>query len=92
MAAKGFGILNKNSRTISYLAQPLPEEHIPYTRFNDGGCDSKGRFFAGTVYCEARGIPGKLFRYDPEDGSCKVVDEGPFTVSRVFGMVGTVNR
>ncbi|KAG7450426.1 uncharacterized protein BT62DRAFT_927727 [Guyanagaster necrorhizus] len=48
--------------------------------FNDGACDSKGRFFAGTVYSEVHGVPGMLYRYDPTDRSVKVVDEGPFTV------------
>jgi SMP-30/Gluconolactonase/LRE-like region len=53
---------------------------MPHIRFNDGACDSKGRFLAGTIYSKDQGIPGQLWRYDPADGSCVVVDEGPFTV------------
>jgi sugar lactone lactonase YvrE len=50
-----------------YLHQP-PEEPLG-NRFNDGKCDSAGRFWAGTMdfACEAR--TGALYRYDP-DGSC----------------------
>ncbi|KAF8078536.1 hypothetical protein FPV67DRAFT_1663259 [Lyophyllum atratum] len=71
-------LLEGNS-TLKYISQPLPIDDIPYTRFNDGGCDSKGRFFAGTIYSKEHGVPGKLYRYDPNDGTSKVVDEGPFT-------------
>jgi len=75
--ASGFALLEGS--TISHLKQPIPAAELPHTRFNDGGCDSKGRFFAGTIYDENRGIPGKLYRYDPATEACEVVDEGPFT-------------
>ena len=77
-AAGGFAILDGNS--ISYLSKPIAQKDMPHTRFNDGGCDRNGRFFAGTLYNEEKGIPGKLYRYDPATESCEVVDEGPFTV------------
>ena len=78
-AEKGFALINGNS-TLKYISQPLPIADIAYTRFNDGGCDSKGRFFAGTIFSKDHGVAGKLYRYDPADGTCIVVDEGPFTV------------
>jgi hypothetical protein len=78
-AAQGFALLEGNS-TITYLKKPLPPQDTPFTRFNDGGCDSKGRFFAGTIYNKDKGISGKLYRYDPSIGSCEIVDKGPFTV------------
>lgn len=53
-------------------------------RFNDGACDSKGRFFAGTIFNKERGIAGKLYKYDPADDRCSVVDDGPFTVQSNF--------
>lgn len=74
-SAKGFALLN--GANLEYLAKPGLSNH---TRFNDGGCDSKGRFFAGTVCSKDHEIPGQLYRYDPADNSCVVVDEGPFTV------------
>ncbi|KAF7320396.1 60S ribosomal protein [Mycena kentingensis (nom. inval.)] len=83
-AAQGFALFPGNSQK-DYISRPLPVEHQPYTRFNDGGCDSKGRFFAGTMYDKARNIPGELWRFDPSDGSCTVVDPGPFTDSNGMG-------
>lgn len=78
-AASGFALLEGDG-TLKYLAQPIPEEWVGKTRFNDGACDPKGRYFAGTLYSAEHGIPGQLYRYDPKDGSCVVVDPGPFFV------------
>ncbi|KAF8237769.1 hypothetical protein L208DRAFT_1355732 [Tricholoma matsutake] len=82
-AARGFALLEGNS-TLKYISQPLPMDHLPYTRFNDGACDSKGRYFAGTIYSREHGVPGRLYKYDPEKG-CTVADEGPFTDSNGLG-------
>ncbi|KAK0478413.1 SMP-30/Gluconolaconase/LRE-like region-domain-containing protein [Armillaria novae-zelandiae] len=79
----GFALLD--GPTLKYLCKPIPADQQPHTRFNDGACDSKGRFFAGTVYSEGHGVPGMLYRYDPTDGGVKVVDEGPFTDSNGLG-------
>ena len=78
-AEKGFALIDGNS-TLKYISQPLHIKDIAHTRFNDGGCDSKGRFFAGTIFSKDHGVVGKLYRYDPADRTCVVVDEGPFTV------------
>lgn len=78
--AQGFAVLTGNSG-ITYISKPIDPEKAPFTRFNDGGCDSEGRFFAGTIYNQERGIPGQLYRYDPSTMIAEVVDEGPFTVS-----------
>jgi sugar lactone lactonase YvrE len=83
-AAQGFAVLEGNS-VLKYLSKPLPSTHTPYTRFNDGACDSQGRFFAGTISSKEHNITGLLYRYDPADGSCVVVDEGPFTDSNGLG-------
>ncbi|KAJ3719832.1 hypothetical protein C8R42DRAFT_671905 [Lentinula raphanica] len=82
--ARGFALLNVDG-SVEYLAQPLPEEHVSFTRFNDGACDAKGRYIAGTVYSPAHGIPGKMYMYDPENKLCTTVDEGPFTDSNGLG-------
>ncbi|KAF9532010.1 hypothetical protein CPB83DRAFT_848183 [Crepidotus variabilis] len=82
-AKAGFAVLEGNS--ISYITQPIPPDELPHTRFNDGACDSKGRYFAGTIYDNEKGVPGKLYRYDPETATCHVVDEGPFTDSNGLG-------
>ncbi|EPQ60712.1 hypothetical protein GLOTRDRAFT_68587 [Gloeophyllum trabeum ATCC 11539] len=81
--ATGYAVLEDSQ--IKYLSRPIPQDHLPYTRFNDGACDSKGRYFAGTVYSKEHDVPGRLWRYDPADRSCVVVDEGPFTDSNGLG-------
>ncbi|PCH33777.1 regucalcin [Wolfiporia cocos MD-104 SS10] len=82
--SKGFAIIEADS-TLKYLAQPIPSEHAPYTRFNDGACDRRGRYIAGTLCDKRCDVPGQLYMYDPADQSCKVVDKGPFTDSNGLG-------
>lgn len=64
--------------SLRHLSEPIPKEHKPFTRFNDGACDNKGRYIAGTL-CSKK-VPGQLYMYDPADSSCRVIDPGPFTV------------
>lgn len=85
--ASGFAVMDGGSR-LHHLCKPLPEYHAPYVRFNDGACDSHGRFFVGTIYSKDQGIPGKLWMYDPDTSECKVVDDGPFTVSYSTSLCG----
>ncbi|KAF9240857.1 regucalcin [Melanogaster broomeanus] len=82
--ASGFALLEDGSR-LRYLCRPFQEEHAPYTRFNDGACDSKGRFFAGSIQSKEHAIPGQLWMYDPVTSECRVVDEGPFTDANGLG-------
>ncbi|KAF9069132.1 hypothetical protein BDP27DRAFT_1383343 [Rhodocollybia butyracea] len=82
--ARGFALLNADG-SLQYIAEPLEEKFAPFTRFNDGLCDSKGRYFAGTVYSPEHGIAGKLYKYDPANQTCTIVDEGPFTDSNGLG-------
>ncbi|TRM66189.1 hypothetical protein BD626DRAFT_486977 [Schizophyllum amplum] len=76
---------------LQYLTQPFPSHIQPHTRFNDGACDSRGRYFAGSMWNPSRAneISGKLYRYDPAlkagDDGCVVLDEGPFTDSNGLG-------
>lgn len=46
------------------------EDNQPDTRFNDGKCDSAGRFWFGSM--STSGPKGRLYRYDP-DGSLHVL-------------------
>ncbi|KAH9837125.1 uncharacterized protein C8Q71DRAFT_706698 [Rhodofomes roseus] len=82
--AKGFAVV-EDGPTLRYLSQPIPEEHQPFTRFNDGACDSKGRYVAGTMASKDPYIPGQLYIYDPADNSSRVIDHGPFTDSNGLG-------
>lgn len=60
-----------------------PESSKPGNRFNDGKCDRRGRFFAGTMALDATPAQGTLYRLDP-DGQCRIIDSG-FGVSNGLG-------
>lgn len=44
----GFAFLDPTTGAMSVLADP--EAHLPENRFNDGKCDTAGRFIAGTMH------------------------------------------
>ncbi|OUM04311.1 SMP-30/gluconolactonase/LRE family protein [Variovorax sp. JS1663] len=56
-----------------WLQQPEPDQ--PANRFNDGKCDAKGRFWAGTMDFDCIAPTGSLYRLDP-DGRCSRHDSG----------------
>ena len=43
-----------------------PETNLPTNRFNDGACDARGRFWAGTMDDEETAPTGHLYRLDPD--------------------------
>lgn len=57
--------------------QPIcnPEPNRPGNRFNDGKCDGRGRFWAGTMDAAIERPTGALYRLDP-DQSVQRMDEG----------------
>lgn len=66
---------------LRYISEPLPKEQQPYTRFNDGACDPRGRFLAGTLFHkEEPHFSGSLYSYDPETNICKLLDSEDITV------------
>jgi len=79
VAGGGFALIDLPSRSLKYISKPLRPEFAAHVRFNDGACDSKGRFFAGTICSPQHNIPGQLYCFDPNTGSATLVDEGPFT-------------
>jgi sugar lactone lactonase YvrE len=72
-AADGFRRVNADGRPVWGPLKPrdMPDD----ARFNDGACDPRGRFFAGTVTGELRPGAGALYRLDP-DGSIRAILEG----------------
>jgi len=86
-AKSGFGIVEpptspSGRATIRYLCKPLTEEYMRETRFNDGGCDAKGRFWAGTLEFTLKNgerRPGQLWRFDPASGEATMVDDQDLT-------------
>jgi sugar lactone lactonase YvrE len=72
-AADGFRLagLDGSSEAGPWRPPGMPGD----VRFNDGACDTAGRFWAGTVAHDARPGGGALYRLDP-DGTITTVLEG----------------
>ncbi|AZN39641.1 SMP-30/gluconolactonase/LRE family protein [Paenibacillus albus] len=66
----GFERYHMGTRTLTLLADP--EADLPGNRFNDGKCDSRGRFFAGTMQHVEVDVTGSLYVLDT-DGQCRKV-------------------
>jgi len=77
----GLVALDFDTGAVSPVAEPagLTDE----VRFNDGKCDRRGRFFAGTMHNPETAGQGHLYRFDPE-GSLHTVEEG-ITTSNGLG-------
>jgi sugar lactone lactonase YvrE len=60
---EGFAILERSGklRTVAHI-----EHDAPARRMNDGGCDSGGRFWAGTMAYDFETGAGALYRLDPD--------------------------
>ncbi|QQM29353.1 SMP-30/gluconolactonase/LRE family protein [Martelella lutilitoris] len=70
---KGFHLLDFESGDCQLLHDPEPG--MDTTRLNDGKCDRRGRFFAGSMDMMEEGPKGALYRVDP-DFSVTKVDDG----------------
>lgn len=77
----GFKAFDWASPSLSTISSP--EADKPGNRFNDGKCDRRGRFWAGSMAINTVGGQGSLYRLDP-DGRAHVMDSG-FTVSNGLG-------
>lgn len=60
-----------------------PEAGKPDNRFNDGKCDSGGRFWAGTMACDGKPEAGGLYRLDSEESVHTILDK--VTISNGLG-------
>ena len=70
----GLALLDLDTDGISPVANPEPD--CPGNRFNDGKCDDRGRFWAGTMDDAVVSPSGWLYRLDP-NGRCQAMD-GPY--------------
>ncbi|MEM7371956.1 MAG: SMP-30/gluconolactonase/LRE family protein [Bacteroidota bacterium] len=69
----GFHHFDFDSQALTPIADP--ESHLPDNRFNDGKCDPRGCFWAGTMHDQEREAKGSLYRLDP-DGTIHMVRAG----------------
>jgi sugar lactone lactonase YvrE len=58
----GFGWFDVTTGQIGHVANP--ESDKPHTRFNDGKCDPRGRFWAGTICEQSPQFDGGLYCLD----------------------------
>jgi sugar lactone lactonase YvrE len=66
----GFGIIDKAGK-FSLIAAVESED--PMNRMNDGKCDSRGRFWAGTMAFDAKPGVGALYRLEPDHSFVKAL-------------------
>jgi sugar lactone lactonase YvrE len=69
----GFALVNHLCGELEYILHPEP--HLPGNRFNDGKCDPRGRFLAGTMDDAEQAASGSLYSYSP-DGTLKTLLTG----------------
>ncbi|MBI5851278.1 MAG: SMP-30/gluconolactonase/LRE family protein [Planctomycetes bacterium] len=69
----GFAFVDLERRETTPIADP--EADLPGNRFNDGKCDARGRFWAGTMDAACRQPTGVLYRLDP-DRTVHRMDDG----------------
>ena len=60
----GFALIDPETGAVTPLTDP--EAHLPGNRFNDGGVDDAGRFWAGTMDDDETDPTGHLYRLDPD--------------------------
>lgn len=74
----GIAELDLQTQKIEMLINP--EADKPNNRFNDGKCDPRGRFIAGTMQIDAQGTSGSLYSYS-SDGTVKTLIDGGIGIS-----------
>lgn len=63
---RAFATLDLDTRKVTVLAEPDPEKVRHGNRFNDGKCDPRGRFWAGTMALSEAPVAGGLYRLDAD--------------------------
>lgn len=67
----GFGVLEHGEDRVRLIA---PVEHeVPGNQMNDGACDPRGRFLAGTASTMQVPASGTLYRLDPDYGVTSLI-------------------
>jgi sugar lactone lactonase YvrE len=71
---RAFATLDLDTRKVTVLAEPEPEKVRHGNRFNDGKCDPRGRFWAGTMALSEAPAAGGLYRLDPDRGVHRMLE------------------
>lgn len=82
----GIGYLNPKTGDIT--GGPQPEKNNPDIRFNDGKCDPRGTFWAGTMAYDCENGAGTLYEFDSKGNYKKKIER--ITISN--GLVWSSNR
>jgi sugar lactone lactonase YvrE len=67
----GFAVLDADLGDLRWVARV--EDDVPTNRMNDGKCDARGRFWAGTMAFEVKPGVAALYRLDPDYRVSRVV-------------------
>lgn len=82
---EGLAYIDRESYNINYLTNP--EKHLPNNRFNDGKCDSFGRFWIGSMSLDEEPKVGSLYSFDKSKKVVKQISD----VSISNGMAWTTD-
>ena len=85
---RAFATLDLETRRLSVLVEPDEEKARRGNRFNDGKCDPRGRFWAGTMAVSEAPAAGGLYRLDPDGRVHRMLEQ----VSISNGIVWSLDR
>ena len=85
---RAFATLDLETRRLSVLVEPDEEKARRGNRFNDGKCDPRGRFWAGTMAVSEAPAAGGLYRLDPDGRVHRLLEQ----VSISNGIVWSLDR
>lgn len=71
---RGFALFDPASGVLQRGAEPEPER--TGNRYNDGKCDTQGRFWAGSMDYDCVAPTGAIYRFDPDGRATRVFDAG----------------
>ena len=71
---RGLALFDPATRALTRLDEP--EREREGNRFNDGKCDTRGRFWGGTMDFAVQAPTGALYRFDAEGRAQRAIDLG----------------
>ena len=89
MVALQNGIYSLDPKTGTKKLIVNPEEDLPNNRFNDGKCDHKGRFWAGTMSTQNEKNVGALYCLDTDSTIRKMIDNVSISNGIVWSLDNT---